>query len=634
MPQHTLKATALRFPCLRSIAFLIAAFAVSGCATLKSTGSGTGSQAGVYRESAADLTNQAPASMSVPGDFKSPQEGARAQADYHFALAETYGFQGESEKAIEEYKLTLTYDPDSAPVRIRLAAEYVKRGLVSEAVEQAKLAVAKDSTLPDGHLLLGGLYSALKMYDDAIAEYRFVETNFPDNNEAPLFVGAILAEQKKYVEAAKQFEVLAKNPANPSANVAWYYLGRIWLEGENEKSQMKSEKAFQQSIKAKPSYAEATLALGQLYENSHRGELAQKLYQSFQEKYGPNASVAEELGRLYIEKEDYTRAYDQFAIMEAADSTDINVKAKMAFILIRQERYKEAIERLEAVLAIEPNSDKIRFYLGAVYEETKSFKAAIAQYEKVPVGSSYYTESVVHASYLYKTTGNLAKAIETIRAGIAVKDDHAPFYALYASLLDEQKQYAEAVKMLTEAVVKVPTDAQLFFFLGNMQDRVGDSKNSLASMKKVLDIDKDHVQALNFLAYMYAESGQDLENAEKMARRALELQPGDGYILDTLGWVIFKRGRVPEAVRTLEAAYKIQPNESVIAEHLGDAYYKGHMPEKAKKLYMRAAESEPNANTLQKIRTKLVAVDHQIQSPDRPSGSEASERQPASTETP
>lgn len=598
-----------------------------GCSLLP--GRFDGGEAGLYRESAADVVNRAPNSMSVPGEAKiSPNDQTfqRTQADYHYSLGETYSLQGDTARAAEEYKLTLIYDPMSPQVHVRLAAEYVKQGLVAEAMEQVKAAIKIDAKYVDAHLLLGGLYSALRSYDDSLREYRLVQSENPDNTEAPLFIGAILAEQKKYTEAAEQFEKLGKNPGNANAHVAWYYLGRVRLEENRDKNASKAESAFEQSISAKPSYAEATLALGALYERSDRREKAIRLYQAFQEKYGPSASIAEDLSRLYIEKKDYQRAFDQLAVIESSDPTDVGVKAKMAFILIEQQKYHEAITRLEDILVIEPASDKIRFYLGAVYEELNDFKSAVVHFQKVPVGSSYYSEAVVHAAYLFKRLDNYPKAIEVIQAGIKAKDDHAPFYALYASLLDDQKEYKKAVTMLQDATKKLPEQAQLYFFLGNMQDRIGDREGTISSMKRVLDLDHDHVQALNFLAYIYADSGRDLDSAEKMARRALDIQPDDGYILDTLGWVLFKRGQYSESVRTLEAAYKKQPNEAVIAEHLGDAYYQNHMPEKAKKLYQRAAENEVNVTTLEKIRSKIYAVDRQIQVVG-----DGDSRQPAST---
>jgi tetratricopeptide (TPR) repeat protein len=399
------------------------------------------------------------------------------------------------------------------------------------------------------------------------------------------------------------------------------------LKGSAQKKDVKdAEAAYKQSLAVKPGYQESVLALGNLYESTGRKPQAISLYQNFQEKNGPSANVAEELSRLYIEQKDYSKAYEQFAVMEQADKTDVNVKAKMAFILIEQRRYPEAVRRLEDVLALEPSSDKIRFYLGAVFEETKDYDQAIEAFAQIPVGSSYFKEAVVHTSYLWKLQGNYDKAISSIEDGIKKDDEQPQFYALYASLLDDTKQYDKAVKMLKGAVEKFPEHAQLQFFYGSLQDRVGDKDASVETMKKVVKIDKDHVQALNFLAYAYADQGKNLDEAEQLVRHAASLQPGDAYIMDTLGWVLYKKGRLAEAIRTLESAYKIQPDESVIAEHLGDAYYRSQMPEKAKKLYSRAAELDTNVAHAETIRAKVVAIDRQVQ----PLGTGSGERQPAS----
>lgn len=625
--------TRFAFPLVVVISFAFFA----GCASTGSRGSSketSSSEARLYRESAADVVNRAPSSLTVPNE----QPGAtvidqmrlRHEADYHFTLAEAYSLEGNNARAIEEYKLTLVYDPKAAQVRLRLAAEYVKQGLVSEAIEQAKSALEIEPKHEDARLLLAGLFTTLRMYDDALKEYQYVLKTNPDSFEAPMYIGALLAEQKKFGEAANYFEKLAKNPNNTNQHVAWYYLGRVRLEESREKNATKAEAAFREAMSLKPGYVDATLSLGRLLETTNRKPQVLQLYRSHQEKHGPSPSVAEELARIYIEAKDFGRAFEQLAVIEGADPTDINVKSKMAFILIEQQKYQEAILRLEEILALEPSSDKIRFYLGAVYEEVKDYKSAIGHFAKIPAVSTYYKESVVHASYLYKLLGDYDKAVEAIQAGIKSQDDHPPFYALYASLLDDTKQYAKALEMLNGAVVKFPDHAQLRFFLGSMQDRMGDKGGVVTSMKKVLQIDEDHVQALNYLAYTFAEENRELDNAEKMARRALELQPEDGYILDTLGWVLLKKGKIPEAIRVLETAYKLQPDESVIAEHLGDAYYRQQMPEKAKKLYMRAMENEKNVAQLEKLRTKLLSIERQSQA----LGSNEKARKPASAQAP
>lgn len=631
-----------------AVSFLMA---ISGCASKQGSWS-SDAAAVAYTESTVDVTDRAPASMAIPADVEETldNKNVAALADYHFTLGETFALEGNSTKAIEEYRLTLTYDPNSVQVRLRLASEYVKQGMVNEAIKHGKIAIEMDTKNVDAHMLLGGLYSSLHMYDDAMKEYEAVQKLDSQNYDAPMFVGALYAEQKKYSEAAARFEKLAKEAGNPNAHVAWYYLGRIRLEDNKDDVGGRAEHAFNQSIASKPSFADAVLSLGSLYEATGRKEKAVGLYANFQEKHGPNAVVAETLAQIYLEREEYEPALQQLAIIEAYDTEDLNAKVKISFILIQEKRYTEAIVKLEELLAKMPSAEKIRFYLGAVFEEVKDYKAAIPHFLKIPVGSPFFAESRVHASYLYKLVGDSDKSIEVIEAAIKDMPDHAPFYSLYASHLDDRHEYKKAVGMLKDAVVKFPESAQLMYFLGNMHDRLGDRENTISAMKKVLKIEAENVQAMNYLAYTFAETGVELESAEELARKASTLKPKDGYVLDTLGWVLFKKGQFEESVKVLEDAHRLQPNEAIIADHLGDAYYYFRMPERAKRLYEKAAAlvdeekaadtkeanggnsskstgSESGSISSDKIRAKIVNIDRQSDS-DRAKVSK--ERVPAS----
>jgi len=585
-----------------------------GCATSQHVASEPNS----YLESTADVANRAPTALSVPQDAATgmvidPLQ-MRARADYHFTLAESYALEGNTPRAIEEYKTTLIYDPKSAVVRLRLAQEYIRQSLISESLEQARLAIEADPEMVDAHLLLGGIYSALRMYDEAMQAYRQVILINPENTDAPTFIGALYAEQKRYAEALAQFEALAKNKNNRNPHVSWFYVGRLHLEENKPGAQARAEKAFMNALEAKPEFIEAILSLAQVYETTSKRKLAKELYTSFQEKFGPDGTVADALAKMHLEDEEYDQAFRQLEIIVERDPDNLNAKMKIAYILIQQKKFIPAISKLEEILSVAPNSDKILFYLGAVYEELKDYRKAIAQFEKIPLGSSYYTEAVVHTAYLHKILGRHDQAIETIEVGIKSSPDQPQFYALLASILDEQKEYERGVEMLESAVRKFPEHAQLHFFLGSMQDRLGATDKTITSMRRVLEIDSNHVQALNFLAYTYAEQSRNLEEAEKMARRALTLQPNDGYILDTLGWVLFKRGQIPEAIKALEAAHRAQPKESIIAEHLGDAYYKQQLHDKAKQMYKRAAETETNSENLLKLQNKIVSIERQYES--------------------
>ncbi len=563
--------------------------------------------------------NLAPPSMTPPNyDGTNSTIDAtymQSQADYHYTLGEAYSLEGQSQKAIEEMKLTLAYDNRSAQVRLRLASEYVRAGMTTEALEQAELAVEQDPKSIEAHLLLGGIYATMKVYEKASDEYKAVMKMEPDNTEAPVYEGGVLAEEKKFSEAIALFQGLAQRKTNPNRHQAYYYLGRMYLEMD-EDHWPQAETAFQKCISLKPSWPEPVIALGQLYRAEKKDAAVMALLTTFQEKYGPSHEVAKELSEIYLNADDYAHALEQLEIIESFEPDNLNNKVKIALVSIELKDYGRASQNLEDVLHEMPESDKIRFYLGATYEEMGASPKAIENYRMIPSSSSFYGDAIIHAAFLLRTT-QPEEARKMVAAAIEKRQDLPQLYAFYATILDEQKEYTVAVEMLSAAVEKFPKHAQLRFYLGTMLDRTGQNEKCIGEMKQVLEIDQNHVQALNFLAYTYAEMSRELPTAEEMARKALNLQPSDGYILDTMGWVLFKQGKYQEAVRYLESAYQMKSTESVIAEHLGDVYYRMQLVEKARSMYRHAMENEQDAKKLEEIRSKLAATENPVDSNGR-----------------
>lgn len=595
--------------------FTVISFALllASCASVEHSPSSGGE---TYFDAAFNDRNRAPASMSPPqtiSDGSSPLDPVhlRTQADYHFAMGEAYSLEGNPQKAIEAFKMVLVYDQASAEVNLRLSAEYVKAGMISEALENAELAVKRNPKLIDGRILLGGLYSTLKVFDKALAQYEEVLKIQPLNTEAPMYIGAVYAEKKQYDKAAKYFEALAKNEENASPYYAYYYLGRIRSEQEGPAFQKAAEMAYKKSLELKPDYVESLVALGSLYIKLDQEPKALELYRTFQRDQGPNYRVAEILSQAYLEQEKYDLALEQLEILEGNSDDILNVKVKMALVYIEQKKYDSAITKLKDILKQVPDSDKIRFYLAAVYEEIKKNSEAVEQFLRIPAASQYYGEAIVHAAYLMKQDQKVDEAVTAVKKGLEARDDLPQLYAIYASLLDEKGEYREAVTLLEKATKKFADNVQLRFFLGTLQDRIGNKDEVIANMKQVIEMDPNHVQGLNYLAFTYAETGANLDEAENLVRKALDIEPKDGFILDTLGWILYKKGQFSDSVKVLESAHKFQPSESIIAEHLGDAYNKVQLVEKAKTMYEKAAILEPDVRKVRDIRTKITILEEQ-----------------------
>ncbi len=578
---------------------------------------------------------RAPASMDPPQDDKNQfidSVHIRSKADYHFTMGEAYSLDGETDKAIESFKLTLVYDPDSALVRVRLSAEYIKKGFISEAIEQAELSIQKDPNFLPARILLGSLYSTLKMFPKARAQYQAILDKEPNNEEAQLYMGALYVEEGNEKLAIRHFQKLANRKDAESAHLAYYYLGRLYF---NQKKMASSINSFQRALEIRPRFVEGVLALGSVYESELKKKQAIELYQSYQDRFGDSYRVAEPLGRLYMEEEQLGLAYRQFEIIDKAARASLSTKVKMALILIEKDDYKMAIVKLKEILREVPESDKIRFYLAAVYEEIQDFNSAIDEFRTIPVSSSFYVEATIHGAYLLKQKSRYREAEEWVQSAIEARPDAVQLYTLHASLLDDQEKFSQGLALMLKAQERFPKNEQVLFFLGSFYDKMGKKKETLVQMQEILKINAENVQALNYLAYTLAEMNIRLEEAEKFAIKANSLKQDDPYITDTLGWIQFKRGNYSEAVRTLERAYSLSTTEGIIAEHLGDAYYRSELPSKAKRIYKKALELHSSEKDKAKVRAKIAAVENMLSNLQaiKAAGAKSIQRQPASSST-
>lgn len=600
------KAPTFKF-CLSTECWALLFLATVGCMSPQK-----GPREGVYHESSMNDLNQAPSRFSPPGHENSLDQmeqhpaNIHSKADYYFTMGEAYALEGQSRKSIEAYKSVLLYDPESPTVYLRIAVESLKLGMASEAINYCEAALKIDDTRVDAHMLLGGLYTSIKAYDGAIKEYENVLRMDPSNSEAPLYLGAVFAEKKQYKKALSYFAKLVTDEDNRMRYLVEYYMGRVYQE---MKLMKEAEAAFNRSIDLKSDFYDALVALGSLYEVQGKTEKEIDLYVKFQRENGPHSVLAETLAQIFLGRKDYARALEQLQLLEELDDDLLSVKIKIALIYVEQKDYPRAVSKLEQTLEMAPESDKVRFYLAALFEEMKQPENAIKYFQEVPVDSNFYSESVIHAAYLLKQQGDLVSAKNTLEKGLESKPESPQMYSLYSSIMDSLGEYEPAARQLEKGIGRFPGNTQLLFYYGMLSDKMGQREIMLKTMKKLIDVDPKNTQAINYLAYTYAEEATNLSEAEALARRALQLSPEDPFVMDTLGWVLYKQGRIKEAITWLESAHQQQPKESVIADHLGDAYIRHNLPEKAKQMYRRAMDVEADRDRQRRIEIKLTDID-------------------------
>jgi len=246
---------------------------------------------------------------------------------------------------------------------------------------------------------------------------------------------------------------------------------------------------------------------------------------------------------------------------------------------------EDAIREYKKALAIERNNAAIHLSLAVSYVKNNEIKKAIEEAKLAAGLSQAQVEPHAILALLYSLQGNTESA--SVEYELALENasklhpDNIGIYKRLGVVYLAQKKYREAERVFRVIADLSATDPEAHFYLALLADESQNEEEAIKELKKVLGIDPDYHQALNYLGYLYVQKGINLDEAGLMIRRALEKEPFNGAYLDSLGWLYFKQGRLKEAAQELKRASRLLENP-LIYEHLGDVYYKMNDTENAR----------------------------------------------------
>ncbi|MBU6188262.1 MAG: tetratricopeptide repeat protein [Betaproteobacteria bacterium] len=243
-------------------------------------------------------------------------------------------------------------------------------------------------------------------------------------------------------------------------------------------------------------------------------------------------------------------------------------------------------------------------FLGQIAEEEKRFEDAIGWYAKIDSGEQVDTARIRRALLLGRLK-RIDEALSVLREGIP--DDpraRARLITVEAQVLREAGRYADAFKVLDDALTRQPDDTDLLYDHAMAAEKVNRLDLLEASLRKLIEAKPDHAHAYNALGYTLADRNLRLGEAQRLIEKALELAPDDAHILDSMGWVLFRRGDLEGAIRYLRKAFALRADVE-IGVHLGEVLWQAGMQDEARRLWREAREREPANEVLRETLVRL-----------------------------
>ena len=264
----------------------------------------------------------------------------------------------------------------------------------------------------------------------------------------------------------------------------------------------------------------------------------------------------------------------------------------------------------QLAIDLDPNLDIARRFVGSIFNVYGDYQKAINVLAKARSSSYYYEQIQIEMARSYAALERTDDAINHLQALVA--DDPAALDGRWAlaNFYGNEKQYEKAIGLLDELINSVSEQDQksawrYYVSRGEAYLNLDDWTKAEADLKRAVELAPDEPTALNYLGYMWAERGENLEEAFELIEKAVSLQPDSGAIVDSLGWAHYQLGDYEEALGHLEMAASMISDDPTITDHLGDVYWRLGRKIEARYQWKHALELDPPDDLKSSVEEKL-----------------------------
>lgn len=354
----------------------------------------------------------------------------------------------------------------------------------------------------------------------------------------------------------------------------------------------------------KPDWELAALFEAQLLQRRSPGEAAKRLG-GFLEKYPESRDIRLNYARLLVLDKRYADARVEFDGLMKRYGNDPDALYAVGMLALQSKEYGIAEANMKRLLELNyRDANAVRYTLGQIADEQKDWARALEWYSTVLRGELALPARLRAANAIAKQ-GRLEEARTLLRNTAASGEPQRVQLLIGESqLLRDANRNREAFDLLGGALAKTPDQPDLLYDYALTAEKVERFDLLESSLARLIQLKPDHAHAYNALGYSLADRNLRLPEAKKLIERALELSPDDFFIVDSLGWVLFRQGDLKGAAAQLRRAWAGRP-DGEIGAHLGEVLWALGEKDEARRIWEESLKSSPESEALQKTIKRL-----------------------------
>ncbi len=489
----------------------------------------------------------------------------RSYYHYLLALKAEKGYQ--MEQAALHYKEVVRYDPETERFHEKWVRLLLRTGQLDEAVEAGQNALARFPYNEEILMVLGGILASQGKVEEAITHYDRISRVASGNAQAPLLKGSLLEGLERFDQAFEEYKKAAliesKNP------LVQFYLGRAYLRANQLPE---AEKSLETAVSLKPNLLQARHHLAWVLERQGRTVEALKEYGLLLKLTPDNEHIKNRVSQLHSSGSLGQNPSQGFEAIPSGLAKQPDIHMRIATIYFEQTLYMRALDEFQLVLAKHDYKGP-HVLMARIYETHGRLDKAIEEFEKLRKLEPQSLDLLLYTARLYSLMKKTQKSVALLNEAIAIEPENDQLHHSLALAYMALNKNGEAIATMRKALALNSQKDSYYFELGALMEKAGDYKGAIANMRQAIELNPLHSNAHNFLGYMYALEGHNLDQALEHLKKALTIQPRNGYFLDSLGWIYFKKGESEKALTQIQKAMIYTEPDPVLYDHLGDILF-------------------------------------------------------------
>jgi tetratricopeptide (TPR) repeat protein len=554
---------------------------LAGCALAPTTPGGAGS-----KQAAADVTENAADSP--------PVKEFTEESLYKLLVAEFALRRGQVPLAIDNYLdvARAQRDAGSAERAIRLAvfARDETRGL-----EAARVWVALAPDDPDARQVYGALLMRAGRTEEAVEQLEIVVAADEGDGEVFLSIGEMLGRERDREAGLRVMgRLVSGHETNAKALLAYAHLAARADDYE------KAAQLLEKFLSIHPHDDRALSFYARVLQQKGDSAKALAVLSKALERNPDAGDVRLTYARLLVDMRRYDEALTQFQMLAEQSPDDADVHYALGLLLLQTNRAEEAKLQFLELLRLGQRTDAARYYLGQIAENADQTDTAIREYKRVARGE-HYLNAQIRAAVLLAENGDINTARSHLHALPQPSAQQAVrIYRAEAEILSRVDDLQGAMAVYDRALVEHEGNQDLLYARAMLAERLDRIDILEADLNSILSKDPDNADALNALGFTLADRTDRYEEALVLIERAISIKPDDFYIVDSMGWVLYRLGRYEESLTYLQRALVLS-NDPEVAAHLGEVLWVMGKRDAAREVWDTALQTTPEDQRLLEV---------------------------------